>query len=68
MELNLLDRKGYLIIQISYGAGGGGGGDTKGGGTIFLRQTEGLHTWFNNIQVVQNIIKHLTNLLRQRAY
>ena len=42
-EVELLDRRGYLVISITL--------STRGEGKIYLRKTEGIRDWFNSLQV-----------------
>ena len=42
-EVDLLDRRGYLVISISL--------SSRGEGKIYLRKTEGIRDWFNSLQV-----------------
>jgi len=41
-EVELLDRRGYLVISITL--------STRGEGKIYLRKTEGIRDWFNSLQ------------------
>ena len=42
-EVELLDRRGYLVISVTL--------TSRGEGKIYLRKTEGIRDWFNSLKV-----------------
>jgi hypothetical protein len=42
-DVDLLDRRGYLVISITL--------SSRGEGKIYLRKTEGIRDWFNSLKV-----------------
>merc|ERR1719225_687830 len=53
-EVDLLDRRGYLVISITL--------SSRGEGKIYLRKTEGIRDWFNSLkECVQDSKKRRTD-------
>ena len=50
-EVDLLDRRGYLVISITL--------SSRGEGKIYLRKTEGIRDWFNSLKVSTYIPTYL---------
>ena len=42
-DVELLDRRGYLVISVTL--------SSRGEGKIYLRKTEGIRDWFNSLKV-----------------
>ena len=50
-EVDLLDRRGYLVISITL--------SSRGEGKIYLRKTEGIRDWFNSLKVSTDNVRRI---------